>query len=328
MIHPALTGCNIPPTKMKYINNNEEKVKNICSICNSGNVIKWTTRKTQNRGIIQRYRCKDCGKTFTIDDGFFRMRNAPQKITCALDLFYRGVSVRKVQEHFQAFYPHNSHFSNIYRWVIKYSKKIGKFTEKLKVYSSGAIEFDEMEYHRRKSENTKGVDKNWFIDCIDVDTRFMISSGYSKSRSQKAIKQILLNIKDKTPEIKKITTDGLTAYRNVVKKTFGYDKHNQKYNVEHQVRNASKGDGFNYKVERLHSNIRARTKTMRGFHGSISSAYYIMQGYEIYYNFIREHMAIKKCPYELACPELKLNGVNKWLSLINLSAQELNNGKA
>ena len=67
----------------------------------------------------------------------------------------------------------------------------------------------------------------------------------------------------------------------------------------------------------MHSNIRARTKTFRGF-GSIVGANAIMKGYETYYNFIRSHQAIGKCPYELACPELKL-GVNKWLDLIKLS---------
>jgi hypothetical protein len=45
-----------------------------------------------------------------------------------------------------------------------------------------------------------------------------------------------------------------------------------------------------------------------------------MKGYETYYNFIRKHQAIGKCPYELACPDLKL-GLNKWLDLIKLSKQ-------
>ncbi len=97
--------------------NKQKKEKIICPICKSENTIKWTKRQTQNRGLIQRYKCKDCNKTFTIDDGFFRMRNHPKKITCALDLFYRGVSTRKVQEHFQAFYPHNSSHKTIYKWV-------------------------------------------------------------------------------------------------------------------------------------------------------------------------------------------------------------------
>ena len=71
--------------------------KIICSHCKSENIIKWTKRKTENRGLIQRYKCNTCNKTFTLDDGFKRMRNAPQKITCAIDLFYRGVSTRLFQ---------------------------------------------------------------------------------------------------------------------------------------------------------------------------------------------------------------------------------------
>ena len=76
-----------------------------CPNCNSKFIIKWTKRNTQNRGLIQRHKCKNCNKTFVFDDGFYRMKNHPKKITCALDLYYKGVSLRKVQEHFQAFYP-------------------------------------------------------------------------------------------------------------------------------------------------------------------------------------------------------------------------------
>ena len=66
-------------------------------------------------------------------------------------------------------------------------------------------------------------------------------------------------------------------------------------------------------------NLRSKTKTFRGVHNSIEARNSIMKGYEVYYNFIRSHQAIGKCPYELAVPELKL-GVNKWLDLIKLSS--------
>ena len=83
---------------------------------------------------------------------------------------------------------------------------------------------------------------------------------------------------------------------------------------------------FNYPIERLHNNIKARTKIMRGFHGSIHSANAIMKGYEIYYNFITKHQQIKCCPYELAIPELAeqfKNIKNKWLGLIHLANQKV-----
>ncbi len=46
-----------------------------------------------------------------------------------------------------------------------------------------------------------------------------------------------------------------------------------------------------------------------------------MKSWEIYYNFITKHQTLKRCPFELAIPELKdkLNVPNKWLALIELA---------
>jgi len=298
---------------MKHNNKKKQEVKKvICPNCKSTNVIKWTKRKTQNRGIIQRYKCKDCGKYFTIDDGFFRMRNNPQKITCAIDLFYRGVSTRKVQEHFQAFYPHNSSNVTIYNWVVKYSKMISKFTDKIKINGGQEVQVDE------QSHNRKGI-QNWFIDSIDVKTRYMVASNFFKQRTTKNINVVMKKAKYKTQgNVTTITTDGFHAYIKSVKKTFGYNNKIHQFNVNHNVIIACQEGHFNIYIERLHNSIRERTKTFRGFHGSIDSADSIMKGYEIFYNFIRKHQSINCCPYELAT-NLKLNNPNKWLGLIEAS---------
>jgi|TARA_Y100000310_G_C20663603_1_gene806203 transposase-like protein len=248
------------------------------------------------------------------------MRNHPKKITCALDLFYRGISTRKVQEHFKAFYPHNADHSSVLRWITKYSLMISKFTDNLKLSVGSEVQIDEVEYHRRKSHKAKlGIDKNFFIDSICPQTKFMVASNYVKSRGMEEIKAVIKDIKTKTEvQIKVITTDGLLTYPNAIKKVYGYSNKTHKVNVYHNIVNASKGEGFNYPIERLHNNLRARTKTFRGFHGSVESANAILKGYEIYYNFITKHQTIKKCPYELAT-DLKLKSENKWLELIKMA---------
>ena len=167
--------------------NKKEKKGIVCSKCKNQNTKKDGKRKTENRGLIQRYRCNECNYRFVLDDGFFRMRNHPKKITCALDLFYRGISTRKVQEHFKAFYPHNADHSSILRWIRKYSVMISKYTDKLKLRIGKEIQLDEMEYHRRISPNRKGVSKDWFIDSIDTQTRFLLSAEYVKSRGKTEI---------------------------------------------------------------------------------------------------------------------------------------------
>ncbi|MCX8159183.1 MAG: hypothetical protein N3D20_02755 [Candidatus Pacearchaeota archaeon] len=102
---------------------NKKKYKNLsCPSCKSENIIKRGFRKTENRGKIQRYSCKNCGFRFVKDEGFLRMRNSSQRITLCLDLFFRGISTRKIQEHLQAFYSKNASWVSIYSWVIKYPK--------------------------------------------------------------------------------------------------------------------------------------------------------------------------------------------------------------
>lgn len=306
------------------MNNNKVKqteVKNLCPNCKSEKTIKWTKRKTQNRGLIQRYKCKECNKTFTIDDGFFRMRNNPKKITCAIDLFYRGVSTRKVQEHFKAFYPHNSDHTSILRWIRKYSVMISQFTDSLKLNVGAEVQIDEVEYHRRKSHKAKlGNERNWFIDSICPKTKFIVASNYFQSRGMDEIKGVIKDIKIKTEtQVQFISSDDWKVYPKAIRKVYGFSNKTKKVNVMHNRINASKGEGFNYSIERFHNNLRQRTKTMRGFRGSVDSAKAILKGFEIYYNFITKHQTINKCPYELACPELKLKSENKWLELIRIA---------
>ena len=181
---------------------------------------------------------------------------------------------------------------------------------------------DEMEYKRRKDNHKKGIETNWFIDSIDTETRFMLSSTFAEKRDNKAIREVVKGMRFKTEnQIKSITTDGFNVYDEIVKRYYGYNRYNRDYQIEHHKVIASKGEGFNHKIERLHNSIRERTKIFRGFHGSINSAKAIMQGYTIFYNFIRKHQAINCCPYELAIPNLKLNE-NKWLDLIYATKKE------
>ena len=108
------------------MNNKNKKNKNYkkvsCPTCKGTEIVKRGSFRTKAHGKQQRYFCKNCNKKFIERTPFYRMRNTPQKITCALDLFFRGLSTRGVQEHFKAFFPHNSSNVSIYKWVLKYSK--------------------------------------------------------------------------------------------------------------------------------------------------------------------------------------------------------------
>ncbi len=292
-----------------------------CPKCKSEEVKKNAFRKTLNRGKIQRYQCKSCNYRFVEDDGFFRMRNSPQKITLCLDLFFRGISTRRIQGHLKAFYPHNSSNVSIYKWIKKYPKIIGKYVDTLSINGGSELQSDEMEYHRRKSHKRKqGTAINWFVDVMDTKTRYVVSSEYIESRTNERMIKVMKKAKQKTGNsIKVVTTDGLQGYPTILRKSFGLHKHGAVSKIEHNVVIASER-GFNHKIERLHNAIREKTKTMRGFHGSVESAKAIMKGIEIYYNFIRKHQALGKTPSDCALPFLELKEDNRWLELIKLAS--------
>jgi hypothetical protein len=56
---------------------------------------------------------------------------------------------------------------------------------------------------------------------------------------------------------------------------------------------------------------------MRGFHGCIDSAQTILKGFEIYYNWIRNHQSLQGLtPSMIAVPNFQFQSNNKWLELI------------
>jgi len=239
-----------------------------------------------------------------------KKKNNADKITQSLHLYFSGVSLRKSQAHLGVFYSHNASHMTILRWIREYSAMVGNYVDSLKVQNSDSISFDEMEY------KTKGK-QSFFIDVIDMETRYILSSGYYYSRGMDEMREVLHNAKFKSlNKTSKFFTDGLLIYPQALKKEYGLNKR-RKDMLYKVIKSTDKA--FYWKIERLHNNICERTKIMRQFN-QIDSAKSIMKGYEIYYNFCRKHQALNKFPYELAIPELKL-GTNKWLDLIKLSKE-------
>jgi hypothetical protein len=73
-----------------------------------------------------------------------------------------------------------------------------------------------------------------------------------------------------------------------------------------------KGSVHNNKMERMNGEIRDREKTMRGLKTKDDA---ILQGYQLYHNYFRPHMALDgKTPSE-ACG-ITIEGKNKWITLI------------
>src|SRR3989344_2542932 len=100
-----------------------------CVHCKAQNFIKKGWRTTENRGKIQKYKCLACGKYFTNDEGFYRMRNSEAKITAAIDLYFSNLSSRKVRNHFRRHWEYNASHVSILDWCRRYVLKVQKYIE-------------------------------------------------------------------------------------------------------------------------------------------------------------------------------------------------------
>ena len=75
----------------------QEVVISKCVFCHSANIKKSGVRHNK-AGNIQRFLCGDCGKTFSVNVGFERMKHNPQAITSAMQLYFSGESLRNTME--------------------------------------------------------------------------------------------------------------------------------------------------------------------------------------------------------------------------------------
>jgi putative transposase len=91
-----------------------------CVYCGSEQIIKNGTRKTKI-GNKTRMLCKHCNRTFTLESetGFERMQVTSKMVTVALDLYFKGTSLRKIVDHLDQFYERTVHFTTVYHWVLK-----------------------------------------------------------------------------------------------------------------------------------------------------------------------------------------------------------------
>ena len=72
------------------------------------------TRDTK-KGKIQRYKCQDCKKRFTANFGFEKRQFDDHTITGALQMYYTGMSVRDIADHYSMMGIDVS-FKTIYNW--------------------------------------------------------------------------------------------------------------------------------------------------------------------------------------------------------------------
>jgi len=282
-----------------------------CPSCGSTGLVKDGLRKNKN-GKAQRFLCKSCGYRFITNIGFEKMKNTPKVVTLVMDLYFKGVSYRKIVDHLKQFYGVKVSHVAIIKWIKKYVELMKGYIDSFTPQTSGIWHTDEMTV---KLKENKEID--WLWNLMDNDTRFLLASQLSKKREIEDARGVFAEAKALAKvQPTFMITDGLRAYQDAFNKEFFTLKNPRTQHVRLAgLRKASN----NNMIERLHGTVRERTKIMRGLDND-ESAQLMMDGNRIYYNFIRPHMALNgKTPAEEAGINLDLEQ-NKWQSLIKQSS--------
>ena len=284
-------------------NNKTLSVK--CKHCKSQNYIKHGYRKTQNRGRIQKYFCNNCKQYFTMDNGFYRMRNSEDKITEGIDLYFSNLSSRKVRNHFRRHRPQNTSHVTVLDWCRKYVLKVTKYVDTLQPQLMGRYYMDETEI------DCSGRN-DFFWVAVDWDTRFIPNTHYSLFWDTNNCKEFLRKIKKKKVP-KYVQTDSAPFYKNAFYDMF-------KKSVKHYQNNVHETGKHNVRIETVFSKVKDRVDDFRGLKATWSAPI-LLQGIIIQHNFIEAHTTTGKIPSELA--GLKLDcGINRWLGLIKLASSK------
>jgi len=244
------------------------------------------------------------------------MKANPKLICLVLDLYFKGVSLRKIADHLKQFYELKLSHVSILRWIEKYVKIMDKYVSQFKPKLGISWHTDEM------MVKING-DWHYLWNVMDEDTRFHLASVISKERKIENARKVFQVAKKRShgDKPKLIVTDGLGSYKKAVKKEF----HTKKRGIEHlsnvgiQGKKTIWGKFDNNPVERLQGTIRDRNKTQRGLKREDSM---FIKGHQLYYNFIRPHEGLNGyTPAHWANIYLGL-GEKKWENLLNKSLNE------
>ncbi len=276
-----------------------------CTHCGSENYIRYG--KENNK---QMYKCKDCKRKF-VDNMFFERLKADPKIIClTLDLYFKGVSLRKVADHLKQFYKINVVHTTILRWIERYIEIMDKYVSQFQPHLGAVWHADEMMIK---------VNGDWFYlwNIMDEFTRFHLASVISKERATKDARMAFQTAKKRSHGDKPrcVITDGLQSYNKAIKKEF----HTVKKETIHIGNTGIRGKYYknakfyNNIVERLNGTVRDRNKTQRGLKSEESV---FPKGHQLYYNFIRPHEGLNGyTPAHFANIYLNL-GDKKWENLL------------
>lgn len=240
----------------------------------SKDIILWGFRVTKERGKIQRFKCTRCLKSWCKNNGFKRKKKSENKILSVLSQFWKGLTSRELAD------EHGVTQKTVLAWLKEYTVLLFRFLCNIVQKTTTKLHVDEL-FLRMCN------DFYFLWDAICRDTRFFIWF-LSPKRDIPSCKKLL----EQCPLAGVIVTDGYDVYPRAIREHYhGQANHEQLVCFEDKKNNNL--------AERLQNTLRRFLQPRRGF-DSLKTGIIQLQGFWVFYNFVRTHSTIRKTPAEKA----------------------------
>jgi putative transposase len=250
----------------------------------------------------QVYYCKDCHRKFRESSILKKARFNPEFVTLCLDLYFSGLSLRKIARTVASHFNIDVDFSTIYRWIQKYVPLVSEYVNSLSPQLSKTWHADEL-FVRVKGGTHNGQPIGFVWNIMDRETRYLIVSKLTTNRSVEDTREAFIEAAANAHGIKPETvhTDSLRHYGGGLKATFPRANHIKNCGIAKRE--------TNNRIERMNGTLRERVKVQRGWKTPKSV---LAEGNRLQYNFVKPHMALDgKTPANAAGIE-----VNGWRELL------------
>ena len=141
------------------------------------------------------------------------MKFDPRIVTTTLDLYFKGVSLRKIADHLKQCYS------------LEIDHSISKYTEIIEAYVATLEPKLGNVWHTDEMKMKIGGEWRWLWNVMDERTRFQLVSVITKTREIQDAKKAFGKSKEvggKKPML--MVTDGLASYKKAFNSEF-YDHH-------------------------------------------------------------------------------------------------------
>jgi len=255
-----------------------------CKRCGSSNIVGYGHYHN-----IPRFWCKDCRHKFAANNALPKYKTPIEQVTHALASFYNGNSLNDIKNELESQYGTKITEAAVYYWVRQQSDKAVTATNQLKPNVGDIWIADE-------TSVPVGTGKRnyWLIDIIDRDTRFLLATRLSRTRTAHDIELTMLKAKERAGKSPKtVLSDGWLGYIDGIERAFGSD-------TKHIQSNPFTDKNSTVYIERVQGSLKDRTKVFRALKKK-DTAQVILDGWVAYYNFFRPHLSLnERTPAEAA----------------------------